>query len=158
MPGASQTYTDHKANFGNWNKEIPAVIGRSSFTRTVLTCCHRQIRLNTFNNMIISTACGVWLTRTFLIYHLEIRLIILRNRAKNKYHIPRPSGDGNCVDIPKTPRSPVCVTGIASGTRREAEASAVFVHYCMFLSTVLRSHSWNVKFGVLLFHWIRSSK
>ena len=40
------------------NREIPAAIGRSPFTPTVLACSHCQIGLNMFN-MIISTACGV---------------------------------------------------------------------------------------------------
>lgn len=63
MPVYSWTYSDHSAKFSQRNIEMPVTIGRSPFTRTVLTCHHCQIRLTICNDMIMSPAHGVWLTK-----------------------------------------------------------------------------------------------
>lgn len=100
MPASFLTYTDPSTNFHKRNEDVPAAIRRSLFSGTVLTCYPCQIRLNLLNNMIVSTAQGVWLTRTFLIYDLEIRLIVFESRAKNECDFPQSSENVNNVNIP----------------------------------------------------------
>lgn len=74
MPVYSWTYADHSAKFSQRNIEMPVTIGRSPFTRTVLTCHRCQIRLNICNDMIMSPASwGLTQQGKFLICHLEIK-------------------------------------------------------------------------------------